>query len=235
MDVELTDLNPENKQALLGAASEDVLRRRDEGVALWERLGQLNSTLAKQFEPKSDTLSDLTLRMLCRNAEASVPSFLVISYCWHYEEWPLAPAAHEIYERWEISKPMVDKILSLRGPENEGVWLDKLCIDQKNKDEKKTAIGSMDVIYRSARRLLILLEDVQLNEEEEKAGCLYAKFFEDMAREVATPQLSGMAKTNYLSKYFSGKENGDEAKAIPENVRKEFIRKMLSARWFTRA
>ena len=131
---------------------------------------------------------------------------------------------------------MVNKILSLRGPENEGVWLDKLCIDQnENEDEKKIAIGSMDVIYRSARRLLILLEDVQLNEEEEKAGCLYAKFFEDMAREVAKQELSGMAKTNFLNTYFSGKENEDEAKKIPENVRKEFIRKMLSARWFTRA
>lgn len=235
MDVELRKLSDENKQALLEAASEGVLRRRDEGVALLKRLGQLNSTLAEQFEPKFDALSKLTLRMLCRKAKASVPSFLIISYCWHYKEWPLASAAHPIYPGWEISQPMVDKILSLRESENEGVWLDKLCIDQKNEDEKKVAIGSMDVIYRSARRLVILLEDVQLNKEEGKAGCLYAKFFEDMAREVAKQELSGMAKTNFLNTYFSGKENEDEAKKIPENVRKQFIWKVLSARWFTRA
>jgi hypothetical protein len=88
MDVELRKLSDENKQALLAAESEGVLPRRNEGVALWERLGQLNSTLAKQFELKSDTLSKLTLRMLCRNAKASVPSFLIISYCWHYKSDP---------------------------------------------------------------------------------------------------------------------------------------------------
>jgi hypothetical protein len=44
---------------------------------------------------------------------------------------------------------MVDKILKLRESDDEGIWVDQLCIDQENKDEKSIAIGVMDVIYKS--------------------------------------------------------------------------------------
>jgi hypothetical protein len=219
MSQNLIKLSDENKQALLKKASQSVLGRRDEAGAILEQLHRLNDTLAEQFQPKHVALEDLTLRMLCFPKAESVgwvSSFLIISYCWHKKDWRLAPAAHRICQGWEISQPMVDKILSLRASENEGVWLDKLCIKQDNKDEKKIAIGSMDIIYRSARQLIILLEDVQLDEEEDDAGSRYTKMFEGLCREVQERDLTGVEKSKFIDDYFNFK-----SKEIEDELRKK--------------
>ena len=60
---------------------------------------------------------------------------------------------------------MLRSVLSLRRPD-EGIWIDALCIDQNNEFEKQHAIASMDLVYKSARLVVILLEDVFINEAE---------------------------------------------------------------------
>ena len=77
------------KQALLKTASEEILRREAEAIAILNSLKQLNSTVAEQFHPKQTALDNLTLRMICSplltsGVEVVVPSFIIISYCWHY-------------------------------------------------------------------------------------------------------------------------------------------------------
>jgi hypothetical protein len=42
-----------------------------------------------------------------------------------------------------------------------------VCINEEDQMEKTSAIGSMDVVYKSARLIVILLEDIQLNESSE--------------------------------------------------------------------
>jgi hypothetical protein len=56
--------------------------------------------------------------------------------------------------KWGLSLPIANKILELRESKNEGVWVDRICIGQKNSEEKKIPIGSMDIIYHACRRLL---------------------------------------------------------------------------------
>jgi hypothetical protein len=43
---------------------------------------------------------------------------------------------------------MVNNILEKRSSEDEGVWLDNRCLDQKNDEETKIA---MDIIYRACQ------------------------------------------------------------------------------------
>jgi hypothetical protein len=115
-------LSPSIKQALLKTASEEILRREAEAIAILNSLKQLNSTVAEHFHPKQTALDNLTLRMICSpsptsRVEVVVPSFIIISYCWHYSsEWTLAPAAQasKLKSGWEVSQPMADAVLSLR-------------------------------------------------------------------------------------------------------------------------
>jgi hypothetical protein len=41
-----------------------------------------------------------------------------------------------------------------------------MCINEDDKDEKHVALVSMDILYRSARLVLIVLEDIVLTDRE---------------------------------------------------------------------
>jgi hypothetical protein len=243
----LVVLSPSNKQALLTAAIEEIVRGEAEANTILAGLKQLNPSIAEQFHPKQTAIADLTLRMICSpppasGVEVSVPSFIAISYCWHYSlEWTLAPAAQAsgLKPGWEISQPMADAVLSLRTSADEGVWLDKLCINQSNDSEKAVAIGAMDVVYRSARQLVILFEDVQLDVAEQKAAETYAGFYEDMRQLIVKDGLEGEAKRElmYSSKYLRGLNvelDVEVAQMLWEDAR-QFVKKLLTSRWFSRA
>jgi len=164
---------------------------------------------------------------IIKNPDAAVPSFLVISYCWRSPDWNPVPAAQPTTP-WGQSQPMVDKILSLRESKDEGVWVDQLCIDQENDEEKRIAIGSMDVIYRAARRLIIVLEDVELCGDEQKAGLKYASLYERMCQIVRERKPPNSEKTKLIKECF--KLDTEDSVAT-----KRFFLKMLSARWYSRA
>jgi hypothetical protein len=132
---------------------------------------------------------------------------------------------------------MVDAIMSLRQPPNEGVWLDQLCIDQSNRSDIVAHIGVMDAIYRSARRVVILLEDVQLDENEEAAGLAYAGFYEDLCREVMVRNLEGKEKNRFVDEYFPRRAEGLRVSGEGHMLAaaKPFVKKILGARWYGRA
>jgi hypothetical protein len=230
----LIKLSSKNKQYLLDHAWQFSLERRAEAETILQHLSKLNTELAKQFDHKANARSQLKLRMLCstdaaiiKDPDADVPSFLVISYCWRNSSWNPVPAAQSTTP-WGQSRPMVDKILSLRESKDEGIWIDQLCIDQENEDEKKIAIGSMNVIYRAARRLIIVLEDVELCGDEQKVGLKYASLYESMCRIVRERQPSEGEKSKLIQEYF-------KLDVWDLVATKQFLLKMLSARWYSRA
>ena len=61
-----------------------------------------------------------------------------------------------------ISHSMIQTILELRNSQ-EAIWIDALCINQEDEQEKINAIGSMDLIYKSARLVVVVLEDIELS------------------------------------------------------------------------
>lgn len=233
----LVALSSSNTQSLLAEASRFTHSGRADASVLLDRLKQLNPVVGAQFQLKDDVLSELRLRMIIANntAPRDMSSFIIISYCWHYSEWPLAPAAEPIAPGWEVSLPMVDATMKLRESAEEGIWLDKLCINQSADREKQVHIGAMDIIYRSARRVIILLEDVQLTQEEEDAGLAYADFYEAMCRKVREENLEGASKMAFVEGYFPDKEaSSPNRHALTAGIRL-FIMRILGARWFSRA
>lgn len=235
----LVELQPANKQALLLKASLQIHERREEAEAILDRLRRLNASVASLFVPKQDVTSKIQLRLISSpTAQQEIPttfdSFIAVSYCWHYPEWELPPAAHPIAPGWEISRPMVDAVMDMRNGANEGVWLDKLCINQNDPQDKMMHIGAMDIVYRSPRRIIILLEDIQLTDDEEMAGLAYRGFYADMVREVNERDLQGQVRSDFIMGYFPPRESSCDIQNLQGKAYR-FAMKILDARWFTRA
>ena len=227
-------LSDANKWVLLKSSRQHVIERQAEAETLLSRLRELCPELAVNFKLKEDALADLTLRMICsidanvvRDPNASVPSYLAVSYCWHNPSWKAVEAAQPSTE-WGVSLPMANKILELRYSKDEGVWVDSICIDQRNNVEKKIAIGSMDIVYRSCRRLVIVLEDVQLTQAEDDVGLKYAELYQSMCLIVREKQLEGDRKSDFIESYWQVDES-DVTTLV------KFSMRMLGARWYSRA
>ncbi|KAL8855088.1 MAG: hypothetical protein Q9221_000285 [Calogaya cf. arnoldii] len=57
-----------------------------------------------------------------------------------------------------MARGLIDQRLN----HDEGIWIDAKCINQDDPIEKSHAIGEMDMIYKSARKIVIVLEDITL-------------------------------------------------------------------------
>jgi hypothetical protein len=235
----LVTLSKPNMKHLLSTASTLSQSRQSEATAILSRLKELNYAVAKQFQPKQDALSLLSLRLISTQVSAcrAFSSFLAVSYCWHCPDWVVAPAAKPIVPGWKISRPMLDALMGFRASEEEGVWLDQLCINQEDEKDKKIHIGAMDMIYRSSRRLIILLEDIQLGQDEECAGLTYASVYEEGCRDIRECKLEGQAKEEFLDGMFPRQEEKlrDGGQGHILLAVKSFALKLLGARWFSRA
>ncbi|KAK4119799.1 hypothetical protein N657DRAFT_693430 [Parathielavia appendiculata] len=239
----LVPLSGANKDALLSEATQLTHSEasRTRAATILARLKELNGEVVQQFHPKLDALSDLRFRMVCpaenntQSPASGIPSYVAISYCWHYHQWPLAKAATPVLSGWEVSEPMVKAVMDLCEA-GEGVWIDKLCINQDDPADKTAHIGVMDAIYRSARRIVILLEDVQFDKAEEEAGLAYQGFYEDLCRMVNEAGLEGEAKAMLVSGYipYREKELRDRGMGHVLAPAKSFVMKVLAARWFQR-
>lgn len=166
----LVGVSDNNKEDLLSVAYENSRERMPQAREICARLSQLKPEVSALFKPKDDVLPSLSLRMIVAAANAqtsacqgsaedlataaevqsplarNIPSFLAISYAWHHSDWTPAAAATPIAPGWEISQPMIDAVLACRESDEEAVWLDKLCINQADENDKTTHIGVMDLI-----------------------------------------------------------------------------------------
>ena len=114
-------------------------------------------------EPSSDSMSN------------AVDSFLILSYTWHSNAWQAHPALAEPHP--EIGGPLMPAMwaaLLAQLKERECFWIDQLCIDQRSDTEKTAAIASMDLLYKSARKVIIALEDIALSTTEMDLMFMYA-------------------------------------------------------------
>ncbi|KAK4215474.1 heterokaryon incompatibility protein-domain-containing protein [Rhypophila decipiens] len=241
----LVALSKDNTQRLISRAAEKMRNRQEDAAAILNRLRELNPAVADRFQPKQTALDALAVRMifphdvLSSNDALDVPSYIIVSYCWHYPDWPLVPAARAqpLAPGWEISRAMVDAVMGLRQSPLEGVWLDKLCINQGDEEEKQRHIAAMDLIYQSARRMAILLEDVQLSEAETNAGVTYAKFYQDLSDEIMNRGLEGQAKSDFMDEYFPSMEREYRSAGLGHLIDgvKDFAMNILNGRWYSRA
>ncbi|KAI0447556.1 hypothetical protein F4803DRAFT_268809 [Xylaria telfairii] len=179
-------ISRKNSVSLFSEAVQKLIDNREEAELILRNLRAWSPETAAFFNLRTPELVyNVPFRLICESDTGGVPfdnervlrQYLAVSYCWRPEDgsWPgpNLPA----YAPWPISQPFVEAILAQRGvhtsdpnyrDENfrrEGIWFDGMCIRQEDHDEKMQAIAMMDIIYKSCRKLLIVLEDVVFEPE----------------------------------------------------------------------
>jgi Heterokaryon incompatibility protein (HET) len=168
------------KNSLLELSTRIPSRKRiNEVILLLTRLKEFKTGLADSFYLKPWTTSNVTFRLIQEyqphnpmKVDNALPSYIAVSYCWHNESWNPAPGLHQFHDKglgifWPVSELVMKTITQMRCSVEEGIWIDAICIEQEDENEKKTAIALMDIIYGCARKVIVVLEDVILTEEEE--------------------------------------------------------------------
>ncbi|KAH0541688.1 hypothetical protein FGG08_003851 [Glutinoglossum americanum] len=208
------------KHRLLGTDNQASLEQEVPGSSLLQTLHEIDDSIATNFGIKAHASSSAPLRLLTwsprdrtNNPSAETLSFIALSYCWHSSDW-VHPDDYPIPildTMNPISGPMLQALLGERQSAKEGIWIDQLCINQSDEEEKRVAIGSMDIIYKKARLVVIVLEDIRIEEDEE------------------------MVLRILISKYENKELFDLRAETKISHIASGILWKVYSARWFSRA
>lgn len=141
------------------------------------RLRQFNPELTAKFQEKDDAIKQIPFKLITTQASwtpREIESFVAISYCWHSGYWEV-PRHFSLGEsNWEF--PLSPAMLKAglvkwdagpRPTSQFAIWIDQICINQKDADEKSKVIANMDMIYRNASEVGVLLEDLHITAEAE--------------------------------------------------------------------
>lgn len=208
------------KNAILINAPSLGLPVRQKGEAILQ--GIHNTQVASLFGSKDAAVSDAPFRLVKRTIArqrhrslASADSYIALSYCWHNPTWSTAGkvvGGSATESNIPISQDIFETILNERRSDDEGVWIDQLCINQNDPKEKAVAIGAMDVIYQRARLVAVVIEDITITKTE----ILALQSVLD-----TTNRGGGWQYRDYLDTY--------------SRTLTKLTWKIFSARWFTRA
>lgn len=137
----------------------DALKLAVNPETVLKRLWILSPSIASDFEVKTDPRERITFRLLVEDQcdINAVRSFIALSYRrgnlvrdeGHNFSLPLEPHLFEA-------------VMTERQSSAEGLWVDQLCVDPNVPGEQESSILSIDVVYRSARAVIIVLADIQL-------------------------------------------------------------------------
>jgi hypothetical protein len=135
-----------------------------------ERLEQLFPSTASMFCNRARRIGDFVFRLISRPNESLVvecPSYVALGHCWSNPQLATAEKRGQDGRLQERSSyllpipPLLWKALicELQGS-SEGIWCDKICINQAGNVEKTTSIGLMGLVYQEARCVVATLADV---------------------------------------------------------------------------
>jgi hypothetical protein len=140
------------------------------------KLRRFDPVIAESFKMKPGPKTNIPFKLITEDPiwlQGRTASFIAVSYCWHADDWEVTQRlfSGSKSEEWSfpISPVMLQNILLLKDSVMDGIWIDQVCIDQDNEEEKANAVQNMDTIYRSASDVIILLEDVNISMTEEEA------------------------------------------------------------------
>lgn len=181
----MCEVDAEGKNKLL----KNWMTYEDEGKRIMKGLADLSHQEARHyFGVKKAAVNEFCFRLLqdgldsdCMYQAAEHP-FIILSYTWHSTSWTPQPVLlkSQDIEKTEgpLSPAMWKAFLSQRDDQYESFWVDQLCITQSSQHEKAMAIGSMDLLYRSARKVVVAIEDVAftMNEVELMLSCTTSDF-----------------------------------------------------------
>lgn len=147
-----------------------------EGQRIMQVLEVLDHKNSLRFGLKKTAIENLQFRLLQHGSdvdsfESAEKGFIILSYACHSSSWTPHPAIVPNADSQDgndgpLMPAMWMAFLSQRLDSQECFWVDQLCIDQSSEVEKSVAIGSMDLLYSSARKVIVAIEDVALSSTE---------------------------------------------------------------------
>lgn len=184
---------------------------------LLESLTRIDENVAAKFSVKPDIRAGFSFRLIYNHGQVpkkQTDTFIALSYrrTVHTEErngrfeLPLAP---------EIYQAVWDERLS----EDEGVWIDQICIDGHSEEEKTISMSAMDMVYRSARLVVVALDDVSLTASQ---GDTLATHMNEFNEQVHVP-----ANKRFRRKQTPYLESHNDLYLV--------LRTVLRSSWFKRA
>ncbi|KAF2716506.1 hypothetical protein K431DRAFT_289365 [Polychaeton citri CBS 116435] len=157
---QVLDLQDGEKARLLrvGAHSQEVAR------TLLDRFTELDSTAAGKFMIKPDIKASFHFRLIFGDepaVSARHGSFIALSY-----RRKLLVEKRQGYFTLPLEPDMFQAVLEERDSPNEGIWVDQICIDQDSDEEMTLSMSAMDMVYRSSRKIVVALDDIELTPRE---------------------------------------------------------------------
>ena len=169
----LVEVSHAKKLELLERGSSAFQEALPQTQDMLAHLREFQPLIAQMFQIKDIAISQAPLRLLCESSQqlhldsSMIKSYIAVSYCWHGPDWTVPDCLGLPEMGWPISTDMVHGLLNQRESSDEGVWIDQCCINQGDPLDKRLLIGSMDLIYKCARKVVAILEDVWISEAEE--------------------------------------------------------------------
>ncbi|KAF2165142.1 hypothetical protein M409DRAFT_56030 [Zasmidium cellare ATCC 36951] len=206
-------LSRQEKSDILGAEPDTEL---DPSVLL-QRLSSLDPRVASRFEVKPDMEEMFNFRLIYGNREVTSrqhQSFIALSY-----RRKLHVERHSTHYTLPLEPEIFQAVWDERQSDSEGVWIDQICIDQDSDIERTISMSAMDMVYRSARVVVVALDDIELDQFEGELLQNHMDEYSGMTH-VAPRHRFRRKQPPYLETH--------------EDLYK-VVRKMLRSSWFKRA
>ncbi|SMY21196.1 unnamed protein product [Zymoseptoria tritici ST99CH_1A5] len=206
-------LNGAEKSRLLGVEASTEL---DPNMLL-ARLASMDPKVAEKFEVKQDIKESFNFRLIYSN-QAPVrtlhQSYIALSY-----RRKLQVEKNGSHFTLPLEPEIFQAVWEERQSEAEGLWIDQICIKQESDFERTVSMSAMDMVYRSARRVIVALDDIELDSFE---GEILQKHMDEYnaMNHVAPRQRFRRKQPPYLESH--------------ETMFK-IVRKILRSSWFKRA
>ena len=159
-----------------------------EGERIMKALKTVDCKMSIQFGLKKLAVENFIFRLLQDNLDVGIDSavdeeacdFMILSYACHSSWWTphdclKHPSPLEEDKECPLTPVMWNAFLKQRLSPTEPYWVDSLCITQTLGHEKSFAIGAMDYVYRAARKVIVVLEDIAISKSGMDAILRYAE------------------------------------------------------------
>ncbi|USP81766.1 hypothetical protein yc1106_09040 [Curvularia clavata] len=244
IDVDEAELDTSSLQArLLKPSTRDVLLNQHRWTAipseddidattLLSDLGQLAPSVVKEFIPKEHAESAFRFRLINDvNFHGEEEGYIALSYCrkqaavttprrvltpigdlpfgWlkEVEHFPL-PTTSALFQAVVRERDM-----------GEGLWFDQVCVEQEDEAERNAALGIIDNVYKNARAVVVVLDDIVVSPDEEQFLRCYVEQYN--YSQVPLDQQPNMGlQPPFMQQY---------------EVLNILVQRILSSEWFDRA
>lgn len=154
------ELNLKERSWMLGTPPDAP----DDPSVLLDRLHRLDPMVAAKFMVKPDIKELFRFRLIYSHRHIATKqhqSFIALSY-----RRKLHVEKHSHHFTLPLEPEIFQAVWEERLSDNEGLWIDQICIDQDSREETTISMSAMDMVYRSARLVVVALDDIELDAHE---------------------------------------------------------------------